>query len=157
MKKLLLLLTLLPLLLFTSCKSAGIPSAETKINYINTPMYCQIDGNVDHEFGETLRFCSSAFPEGNSLCIDPLCWHDKDICAEFIKTHGVVTNGKKLYIHSNSYNIDVDGKLRESHRKEGNSFMRLDAVYQLDFKTGGLKRLAEYPAANELITITSEE
>ncbi len=159
-KKLTALLSLLPLLtllILTSCESAGIPSAETQKNYINTPMYCQIDETIYERHGAKIRRCSNSFPEGNSLCLDPLCRHYDSICAEKLDSMDFVTDGEKLYIHSNSYYKSSGGSIMTNSPKDDNKLIRLDAVYRLDPSTGEIKMLVEFAAANGLNTCISTD
>lgn len=109
------------LLLTILCLTACVNNTEIPANYINTLAYCQIDGTIYRDYGLVLRRFSNAFPEGSSLCFDPLCSHSKeDFCAEMNNVANVVTDGKRLYIKTFNFGtaeitaLNPDGSGRQT-------------------------------------------
>lgn len=67
-------------------------------NCLNTTFYCQIDQTIYRDYGSVLRRFSTMFPEGNSLCFDPLCTHtEEEFCGEIHGVCSTVTDGERLY------------------------------------------------------------
>lgn len=115
MKKRTAILFTAPLLLCGCSETYTIPD-----NVLNTPIYCQIDNTVYCDYAASLRAFNTAFPEGYSLCFDPLCTHSKEeFCAEMQSVCSVVTDGERLYVKTHSYGmaqinaIGIDGSGRE--------------------------------------------
>ncbi len=90
-------------------------------NCLNTTFYCQIDQTIFRDYGSVLRRFSTMFPEGNSLCFDPLCTHTpEEFCAEIDGVCSVVTDGERLYFKTFGFgmaqitSLGIDGSGRRT-------------------------------------------
>lgn len=107
-------------------------------NCLNTPVYCQIDGTIYRDYAAYLRRFSNGFPEGMSLCFDPLCTHsDEEFCAEMSGVSSVVTDGERLYIKTHSFGTAT--------------------ITALNIDGSGLETLCEFSMCNGLVTRISTD
>ncbi|MBP3919432.1 MAG: hypothetical protein J6I50_09745 [Clostridia bacterium] len=129
---------------------------EQECSYLNTPTYCQIADTVYRDYGLSLRRFSNAFPEGGSLCFDPLCLHD-GICPESIAVYHTVTDGKHLYVRSNAYLFDGRGHRYQQTVEENGSHYQMAALYKIDLSEGSIEKLVEFSTANGTVTGVSTD
>ncbi len=127
--KLKLLLMLCALFLLCGCSEpVGIPD-----NCLNTPLYMQIGDTIYQDYAASLRAFNTAFPEGYSLCYDPLCSHSREeFCPEMLNVDHVVTDGERIYTQAD----DRDGS----------------AIYSMKPDGSDLKLLVTFPRVDGLVT-----
>lgn len=102
-------------------------------NCINTTTGCRIDSTIYANYGVSLCRFSPAFPEGTSLCFDPLCSHsDEEFCAELSMVSSVVSDGERLYVKTHSFGMAQ--------------------ITSLGIDGSGRKTLAEYSMCDGLVT-----